>query len=284
MKTPILRKYESKFAQVNDQLCYFFFADWEVEKIFRKTERDNSDLLTTDVFSDNKFSPRLQIKLEKLPCFRNGAYHTLVAISIIAAVEYLLSYIDEIEIFRSNVSPSQHDEERDDKTEEQLNKKLKGWLGARPEIAIIKTIKYLRLRRNHLAHLREQMSNDLTSFIKNDAHFLNRFWGERKTNIYDFDFSKKDLATFNENEAFALLNLIIVSMKIVDEIVLSTLSLQDLVRYELDIFLTNKAINGRSFKCRVRKFEGMLVSKYGTGIKCSQEEFISCMKAAQPDA
>ncbi|WP_134082375.1 hypothetical protein [Thiohalophilus thiocyanatoxydans] len=180
MKTPILRKYEARLAEVNDQLIYFLFSDAEVEAHLEKNTKNNEDKYTTDIFPDNQFSERLHIKASALTEFRRKSFNTLVGVSLISAVEYLLYYIEEIEDYRASVLPSLHDSINDDKPEQQLASKIKAWGGNEIHSAIIKTIKYLRLRRNHIAHLGEEMTQDFSSLIKNDANHLNGYWKSKK--------------------------------------------------------------------------------------------------------
>lgn len=284
MKTPILRIYEEKIAQVNDQLCYFLFTDIELENALTGITKGHEDKLTTELFPDNKFSPRLRVYIKALHSFRDNAFHTLMGVNIIAAVEYMLCYINDIEGYRAAVLPTPFDSKTSDKPEEQLQEKLKGWLGKQPDSSIIKTINYLRLRRNHLAHLSDKMSNDFSSLVKNDANCLNKYWGEKKTNIYDFDFSNRDCSTFKENEALALINLIFVCIKIVDEMVLSSISMTDIAKYEIVEFLQNKLINGRSLLSRRSKFRGVLLAKYGVPFELTENDFLNHEKGAQPGA
>lgn len=273
MKTPILQKYESRLVEVNDQLCYFLFSDAEVEAHLAKNTSEIATKFTTDIFPDNRFSERLHIKVSTLSIFRKQALNTLVGVSLIAAVEYMLYYIEEIESYRASVLPSVHDSLRNDKPEEQLANKLKEWLGKAPDRAIIKTIKYLRLRRNHIAHLSEEMSQDFNSLVKNDAHHLNSYWKSKKTEIYDFDFSNPNFSSFSENEALALINLTRVCLKIIDEKILSTITIPEIAQYEIVEFLENKAFNKLAISKRSSKFRGALKRKYGVSIGCNEMEF-----------
>ncbi|AEF04626.1 hypothetical protein [Alteromonas naphthalenivorans] len=269
MKSQVLRKFESKLEDMNDQLCYFLFSDIEVNNIFSELEHDISDSYTTEVYPENKFSDRLHIKIEALPAFRTKAFHSLVSMSVIASVEYLLSYIEEVEGIRANIMPSVHDEITDKKPEEQLNLKLRHWLGKDPESAIIKTIAYLRLRRNHIAHVREEMSDGYRSLIKNDSNHLNTYWAKQSTKLNGFDFSKKTYDEFEVNDVFALINLSRVCMREIDSLVLSTISEESIASYELPRFLANKKLNGLTVEVKSRKFAAFLQHQYGKKMSCA---------------
>jgi hypothetical protein len=273
MKTPTLRKYESRLVEVNDQLCYFLFSDIESESHIKKASVNTADAFTTDVFPNNEFSERLHIKVEALPAFREKAFHTLVGMSLIAAAEYLLNYIEDIEVYRSLVLPSPYDSIFNEKPEEQLKDKLKGWHGRDIDIAIIKTVKYLRLRRNHIAHVREEMSDGFSSLVKNDANFLNKYWGSKTTELYDFDFSNREYSTFSVKDVFALVNLTRVCMRLIDEVVVSTVAPKDIAQFEIGEFLENKSLNGMVESKKVRKFKAFIQHKYGVSIECSEEDY-----------
>lgn len=269
MKSKVLRKFESKLEDMNDQLCYFLFSDIEVNNIFSGLEPDASGSFTTEVYPENDFSERLHIKIEALPTFRTKAFHTLVSMSVIASVEYLLSYIEEIEELRANITPSVHDDIKDEKPEEQLNLKLSHWLGKAPESALIKTMAYLRLRRNHIAHVREEMSDGYRSLIKNDSNHLNTYWAKQPTKLSGFDFSKKTYDEFEVNDVFALINLSRVCMREIDSLMLSTISEESIASYELPSFLANKKLNGLTVEVKSRKFAAFLQHQYGQKISCA---------------
>ncbi|WP_201566336.1 hypothetical protein [Psychrobacter immobilis] len=270
MKSYILRRFDSKLEEMNDQLCYFLFSDVEVNNVFSKLTLDVSDSFTTEVFLENEFSKRLHIKVDALAELRNKSFHTLVSMSVIASVEYLLSFVEEVEKFRSQIVPSVYDEIKDKEPEEQLKLKLTGWLGNEPENGIIKTIKYLRLRRNHIAHAREELSEGYRSLIKNDSNYLNTYWSKKTTELKDFDFAKRSYAEFETNEVFALINLSRICMREIDSIMLSSIYEEDIANYELHIFLENKKLNGLELDVKSRKFSAFLRHQYGKKISCAE--------------
>lgn len=269
MKSQILRTFELKLRDINDQFCYFLFADVEVNNILLELESNVSDSFTSEVFSENNFSKRLHIKVSALPEFRNKSFHTLVSMNVIAAVEYLLSFIEGIQEFRSEVTLSNYDTPKNIKAEEMLEINLTNWLGKKPESAIIRTIKYLRLRRNHIVHVQKDLTKEYRSLIKNDSRQLNTYWSERTTKLNDFDFAKESSLEFEINEVFALINLSRICMREVDTAVLSTISEEMLVNYELSIFLKNNQLNGIELDRTAHKFKSFLRHQYGKEILCS---------------
>lgn len=269
MKSHILRKFESKLEEMNDQLCYFLFSDVEVSNVFSEITFNVSGSFTTEVFVDNKFSKRLNIKVDALAELRNKAFHSLVSMSVIASVEYLLSFIEEIEVFCSQVIPSEFDSIKCKEPEEQLKVNLNSWLGSEPKSEIIKTIKYLRLRRNHIAHVRESLSEGYNSLIKNDSNHLNNYWSKQTTELKDFDFAKKNYAEFEIDEVFALINLSRICMREIDSSILLSIPEEAIANYELPYFLENKKLNGLELDRKSRKFSAFLMHKYGKKISCA---------------
>lgn len=275
-RTPALRKFEAQLARVNDLLCYYLFSDAEVEGSLSGIVNADPDTYTTDAFPENRFSERLHIRTSKLPSFRELAFHTSVGVSLIGAVEYLLSYIAEVEEFRASVVPTEHDQIKHERPEEQLRQKLQSWVGHDPlDSALTMTIKYLRLRRNHIAHVRDEMSQDFKDLTKNHAAHLNRFWQAQPTEIYDFDFSNADYSSFNPDEALALVNLTRVCMKQIDEAILASISATDIAKFEIINFLSRPGIRGISEARQANKFRAYLRHRYGREIGCSTDEFRS---------
>jgi len=272
IKSPVLRKYEKKLIEVNDQLCYFLFSNAEFESNLKKIKKSEK-LFTTDVFGDNEFASRLHIKIENLPLHSKKAFNTLVSISHIASVEYLLGYIEEIEEYHSLIFPTAFDSILDEKKEEQLLQKIKNWSNCSFEIEIIKTIRYLRLRRNHVVHLSEELNDSLKFLIKNESNQLNNYWEGMPTQLYDFCFSKQECSSFTVNEIFALINLVRVCMRKVDEAIMFGLELNDIAKYEFNI-LRNKDINFIYHPKRLRKFNRLLLMKYGVKFDIKEDPFL----------
>ncbi|MCG9710938.1 hypothetical protein L1D46_19395 [Pseudoalteromonas sp. Isolate3] len=273
LKTPALRRYESNQININDQLCYYLFADKEVEQHLNAKTDLVDEKYTTEVFTTNNYAERLHVKISALGDFRQKSFHTFCGITLISSIEYLLSYVDDIQEFRSRIEPSAIDKETDEKPEIQLEKKLKSWIESDEIKGLIKTIKYLRLRRNHIAHVRSSLSDDLKALIKNDSNYLNKFWGKKKTNIYDFDFSNMNISEFGETEILAIVNLSGVCMKIIDELVIQSIDTDNIVKYEVIRFNEKLGKTQLPSRKKVSKFNGYLASNYGM-LSISEEEYV----------
>jgi len=272
IKSPVLRKYEKKLIEVNDQLCYFLFSDAELELNITKLKK-TENLFTTDIFCENKFSSRLHVKIDDIPLHRKKAFNTLVGIIHIASVEYLLNYIEEIESYHSLVYPTAFDSISNEKPEEQLLQKIQSW-SKNIEIEIIKTIKYLRLRRNHVTHLSEDLNDALKSIIKNESNQLNKFWKNMPTQLYDFCFTNQECSTFTVNEIFALVNLVRVCMRKVDEVITFGIEYNKIAKYEFNLLKSGK-LNLNNNSKNLRKFNTLLKNKYGVKFNIKEDEYLS---------
>ena len=161
----------------------------------------------------------------------------------------------------------------DKKPEVQLENKLVSWVKSAEITGLIKTIQYLRLRRNHIAHVRDSLHDDLKHVIKNDSNYLNKYWGRKRTKIYNFDFSKERISNFDDQEIFAIVNLCLVCMRIIDELVLSSIDVPDIVKYEMTNFDELRIEPSLSLSKKVKKFNGYLLRKYGQ-ISVSEKDYI----------
>ena len=276
VKSPPFRIFEAKLARMNDLLCYYLFSDAEVEASLSRISSAKLARYTTETFPANPYAGRLHIRTNTLEKFRKLAFHTSVGVSLVGAVEFLLNYIKDIEGFRALVLPTPHDGIRTEKPEEQLNQKLQAWSeGCQFDGELVKTIRYLRLRRNHFAHVREEMSQEFKHLLKNDAHHLNKYWASQPTDLYDFNFSDSDFSKSASNEALALINLVRVCQKKIDACVMSSVGRLDIARYEAPSFLVNPKHRNLDGSRQADKFRGFLKFKYGKGFECTDTEFFT---------
>ena len=107
MKSPVYREYENKMVAVSNQFCYFLFADSEVESHLSNSLNGIDDsAFVGDIFPKNLYSTRIHVKASTLPEYRRESFNTLAGVSLMASVEYLLSFVESIQDFRALVSVS----------------------------------------------------------------------------------------------------------------------------------------------------------------------------------
>lgn len=230
-KTPIRNPYMNQLAAVNDQLCYYLFADREVQRRLDGIQQNKAHLPTIDVFPDNEFSPRIRVSLGELEGFSAENRNSNCGMSFAMGTEHLLSYMATVQKLRSIISPSRYDEISSEAVEEQLLKKLEKWDASSVQVEIFVMAKYLRLRRNHFIHARSELSPAFTKFIRYEAKPLHKFWIKR-TDLDGLDLLKRDVGSFTVRESFTLMKLLRVCLEDIDTTVASTLDHGDIVKHE----------------------------------------------------
>lgn len=273
MKTPSLRKHKARLAAVNDQLCYHFFASEQARPAIDRFVASNPEDLVGASFPANPFGPRIDIRNKRLPDFQKKATSTLGGLALVSAVECLISYSDDIQSFRCLLTPSPADNLNHEKAEEQFSLKLTSW-GSPPLASLTNSFAYLRLRRNHIAHVNDEPHPSLKSIIKNSGSSLSKFWSQQPTSLPGLFFTSHDFIVTSEQQAFSLLNLCRVVMEKYDALLCSTLSQPHLEAYALEKFIaSNKRLRGRSLADRHRKFCVYLRENYDVQLAMNANTF-----------
>jgi len=273
VKTQNLKRHKDRLARVNDQLCYHFFAAEQAKPAIHELIASKPDDLVSQSFPENSFSPRINIRNKFLPQFQQFATETLGGIALVSAVECLLSYSDEIQSLRAALIPSAADAIEHEKAEEQLSLKLTAW-GSAPSIALTMSLAYLRLRRNHIAHVNQEPHPSLRSVTKNYGKLLSTYWAQQPTKLPGISFSSLVFSAGTEQEAFSLLNLCRVVMEKYDALVCSTLPQPRVEAFALQNFLgTNKDLRGRPLADRYRKFAAYFHDNFGSPLAMTTNEF-----------
>ena len=273
MRTRNLRKFKDRLAEVNDQLCYHFFASEQARPTIDPHVAASPEGFVSNTFPTNSFGPRIDIRNKFLPKFQKAATKTLGGLVLISAVEYILAYIDEIQSLRAELTPTSADALTHDKVEEQISLKLASW-GFAPHTAPTRSLTYLRLRRNHIAHVNHEPHPSLKAVTKNYGGLLSNYWAQHPTTLPGLSFTSQDFSVSTEQEAFSLLNLCRVTMEKYDTLFCSTLSQPHLETFALHYFAsTNMSVRGRSLADRYRKFSSYFRSNYGTQLAMTANEF-----------
>lgn len=273
MRTSGLKRYKARLAEVNDQLCFHFFASEQARPAIDQSVASHPDSLVTASFPTNAFAPRIDIRNKLLPKFQKSATETLGGIALVSAVECLLSYSDEIQSLRSEIIPTTYDALTHKKEEEQLSAKLTSW-GAAPPTALTKSFAYLRLRRNHIAHANQEPHQSLKEITKNYGSMLTTYWSQQPTTLPALSFTGQNFSVSTEQEAFSLLNLCRVVMDKYDDLLCQTIPQSDMEAFALSKFISsNKKIRGRSLKDRHRKFTKHFKENYGAQLAMTAPDF-----------
>lgn len=273
MKTQSLKKYKDRLSKVNDQLCYYFFASEQARPAIDRLVASNPEDLVSASFPANVFGPRINIRNKLLPKFQSTATETLGGLALVSAVESLLSYSDEIQSFRAELIPTTADAIKHERSEDQLSLKLAHW-GNAPHEALTKSLTYLRLRRNHIAHVNQEPHPSLRSLTKNYGIMLSTYWAQQPTNLPGLSFSSKNFSVNTDQEAFSLLNLCRIVMEKYDDLVCATIPQPHMESFALRNFIaSNKNLRGRSLVDRYRKFSAHFRDNYGSQLAMTANDF-----------
>lgn len=268
-KTPIRNVHMRALASVNDQLCLTLFmhedvaARWQELATLRPTE------FTSEVFPDNEFAERIHVPMTSLLSFRDAQLNTSLGVSFAFAVEQLLLFIEAVLRHWGDIA------ETPITLADPIDETLKQHLVTHTvpiEPLLLRTVKYLRLRRNHVIHGATELSSEYSKLLKHDAPGLQRFW-EARSSIPGLIFGDKSPTTFSPSETITLVKLVRVCLEEIDTSVAGLLRpnwifrsinaglLKD--RHELRV--RNPVVVGR----RIRKIKHHSGSMYGLHVQAS---------------
>ena len=96
---------------------------------------------TTDVFTSNPFAKTIYRRVGELPAFAKEAEEITLQMGVIAAVEYVLAYMEELQLLRERLVPDNAVPIRDDAEEEQLRLKISRWRSSSPTAGYFRTLR-----------------------------------------------------------------------------------------------------------------------------------------------
>lgn len=269
-KTPIGARYVQRVNEVNDQLCFAALQQWELERRLAEVIAIRSSDYTHQIFPDNPFAMRIHRQMQDLPRFVNGTKQIALRMGVIAAVEHFLAYLEDVQLFRSKLRPSAVDTILDDAEEEQLRKKIKAWAGSSPPPEYFLTFGYLRLLRNHYAHVNDAPHTSLDTYIRTKGTILNRFWKKRGTALQQLDFKTVATSPLTPEIAFEIINVLRISLVEVDRMVAETCGLQEIVLNVLQD-KKQKRLNPQIPRERLSsKVRGRISSDWGWDVSLSE--------------
>jgi len=262
-KTPHRNESLNALARVNDQLCFVLFLDSHVAPELQQLAVARPTDFTPTVFPHNAFAERIYVPVGRLPEFRSEQVVTALGVSFAFAVEQLLLYIETAIRHWAEVNGASA------QITEPIDACLQACVakGAKHPIEpnLIKTIKYLRLRRNHVIHAASELTPELVKTLKYDGPVLQKFW-ESRTTIPAVDFSSDTVRTFTADETISLIKLVRICVEEIDgflarklqgERVIRLLD-RDLLDRQPELKARGPAIAGR----RVRKIKKLAFELY----------------------
>lgn len=262
-KTSLKNRYFNKLANVNDLLCYFQFADFETAGNIKSLTVSTKGKLASELFPDNDFSSRIQVKYEGLLDFRNSANNTAAGMSLSFGIEHLIYYFEDVTELKIEICPSTpFSKTNSNAVEDNIEANVKLWGSKKKLSQIIKTVKYLRLRRNHIVHARDDLSEEFERLIRVEGKGLNTFW-KKRTNLAGLDFASKEIYKFSVNETYTCMKLLRVCLEEIDEAISSTIGEEELIAYMLKIITDRTPNIAGAINPLSRKVRRCLIDYYG---------------------
>jgi hypothetical protein len=233
-RTPVSARFTRQLIKVNDQVCFSALRQWEFEQRLTPLVINRPTDFTPEVFEENPFSASIYRKIGDLPTFSKEAEQVALQMGVIASVEHSLAYLEEVQTFRQSLIKTEGDEIKHDAEEEQLRLKIERWSGKSPVSGHFRTVGYLRLLRNHYAHVNDVPHPSFKTYIRSYGTPLNKFWKNGVTDLHGIDFKTLETVNLTPDLTFGIMNVLRVSLRHIDEAVADTLVLADAVRFILD--------------------------------------------------
>ena len=142
----------------------------------------------------------------------------------------------------------------------------------------IKTLDYIRLRRNRITHRATAAQGLLLDIVNNHGNKLNEYWDERlKNKRYKIDFSRKTVDEFDKLELFDFLNIYRKFAAKIDQIFINKIGQQTLTNFILEKFLraNDKSIKGFKDDRKKAKFKMYCKVEFGYNISDYELEEIN---------
>lgn len=230
-KTPLSHRFTQQLNRVNDQICFAALQQWDFASRLEPLVVSRPKDFSTDVFPINPYAEAIYRRVSELADLSGDAEVIALQMGVVASVEHLLAYLEEVQTFRESLIADDGEAIRDDAEEEQLRLKITRWQGSEPTSQYFRTLGYFRHLRNHYAHVNPKPVSAFATYIRSHGTPLNTFWNNGVTDVHGVDFKTLANSSLTPELAFGVMNLLRVCLRHVDEIVAETLTLADAVRW-----------------------------------------------------
>ena len=252
-KTPLGNRYIKQVMRANDQVCFAAFQQWEFLRQLAPFTVSNPTDFTTGVYPANPFAETIHRRISELNGYAREAEEVSLQMGIIAGVEYVLAYLGEAQSLREGLIAETGDSIKHDAEEEQLRLRITRWLGKAPKADYFRTIGYLRLLRNHYAHVNDTPDPSFGTYMRSYGTPLNKFWANGITNIQGIDFRTLHNIDLTPHLTFGVMNLLRICIEHIDDMVAQAVSSVDAVRWIIRQIMSDTRNRGLSAKSLSRK-------------------------------
>ena len=216
MRTDQLKYFEENLSELNDCYSHYIFV-WEQFSIDQSDNlKKHSQKLTTEIFDKNSNSRQFNVSLDYLDSSHNDTQNLILKSIYQLAHGYFENYLIRLHQFGQSLNDEildlQQKIEAEDIEDKKIFEKIFNRLGIDIEKSFepleIKTLDYIRLRRNRITHRATAAQGLLLDIVNNHGNKLNEYWDERlKNKRYKIDFSRKTVDDFDKLELFDFLNI-----------------------------------------------------------------------------
>jgi hypothetical protein len=269
-KTPVAARFLQRLVAAGDLICFSAFRQWEFDRTLASLASRRPNEFTPAVFTANPLSKKINRRMVELPSFSNDAEQIALRMSVIASVEHVLAYLDEVQTFRALLSPTEADQLTHDAEEEQLRLKIEAWSGTKQVRSYFYTIGLLRVLRNHYAHLNAAPHQALKAYVSAQGTPLNRFWAKTPLDLHGLDFRTIATVPLTFELAIAIVNLLRVSMMNIDPMIAHTLAIEDAAAWLLSEALKRPRSGAASDEQLASKVRQKLRMEFGYSCATAQ--------------
>jgi hypothetical protein len=263
-RTWLGRQIVGALTALNDQYRFSLFMEYEFIQQLQTLDATLANRFTTDVFKSNKHAARIRVRLGDLETFRNA--HRSVGFGAYFATSYEIasSFTDNaLEVLRtSSRVPLALPIRSRLGPEEFYWRSLNGWGYSVPAIELIKTLRFMRYRRNALVHLGSTPTPAYANLATSAGSALNGFWRGALVHI---DFAIPATGPLTETETVDLLKLMRIVIQRLDTHFVSVIDRLGLIRtHAIQLFGHERVRMNRYIATkRAKKLQQDMVLKYG---------------------
>lgn len=281
MRTEQLKYFEENLSELNDCYSHYIFV-WEQFSIDQSENlKKHSQKLTTEIFNKNSNSRQFNVSLDYLDNSHNDTQNLILKSIYQLAYGYFENYLIRLHQFGQSLNDEildlQQKLETEDIEDKKIFEKFFNRLGIDTEKAFepleIKTLDYIRLRRNRITHRATSAQGLLLDIINNHGNKLNEYWDDRlKNKTYKINFSRKTVDDFDKLGLFDFLNIYRKFAAKIDQLFITKIGQQTLTNYILGKFLSANEKSIKGFKDDRKKAKFKMYCKVEFGYNISDYE------------
>ncbi|PYG29992.1 hypothetical protein [Pelagimonas varians] len=230
-KTPLAARFTKQLIRVNDQICFAALQQWDSAKRLETFAKDHPEIFSTEIFDNNPYAKAIHRRAQELPALSRDAQIVALQTGVVASVEHVLAYIQDVQDLRQDLVAEKGETIREDADEEQLRRKIERWQSKPPAINYFRTLGYFRYLRNHYAHVNDKPTHAFETYVRSYGTPLNSFWDNGVTGLHGVEFKSLPTTDLTPELGFGIMNLLRVCLRQIDEMVAESLSLSDTVRW-----------------------------------------------------